>query len=80
MNPFAWLLSLLFPVRASALGKTRDWEFRFDPESFDEQGSIGIPQRKRYRNGIERHFAEERLRARTENSVYVRSHEYAIHG
>jgi hypothetical protein len=46
------LLSLLFPVRLP--GKI---EYK-QPAEFQEQGSCGEPKIKKYRNGIERYFAE----------------------
>ena len=72
-----FLLGPIFPPKVKGQ-HVRDWEDRIAAEAFPVASSIGIPQRKRYRDGIERQFAEERLRARTENPVYVRSREYAV--
>lgn len=48
-------LSMLFPPSLRSLGRLRVEE---DAE-FDEQGQAGPVREKKYRDGIERHFAEE---------------------
>jgi hypothetical protein len=52
---FAWILSKLFPPVLP--GYVRDWGER---EEFwpHEEGSAGPARRKKYRDGIERYFAE----------------------
>jgi len=51
----ARLLSWLFPPK---LPRVTAWD---GPRTeYDEQGSVGPVRRKQYRDGIERHFAEER--------------------
>jgi hypothetical protein len=50
---FSRLLSRLFPLRLPS--RIKDWESRAE---YDEQGSAGAAKRKKYRDGIERHFAE----------------------
>jgi len=55
---FARLLSILFPPRLP--GHIRDWGERSEP-IHEEQGSASPARRKKYRNGIERHFAENPL-------------------
>ncbi len=49
------LLSDMFPPSLRSLGKV--WPD--DPQLFEEQGSCGKAKRKRYRDGIERTFAEQ---------------------
>jgi hypothetical protein len=50
------ILAFLF---GPELGSIRDWDGRVtDLEGYDEQGSIGIPQPKQYRDAIERVRAE----------------------
>lgn len=62
------------------MGRIRDWELRADPEGFDEQGSIGVPQRKRYRDALDRHWAEEARRASWEQVLFrLRSAENTVH-
>jgi len=51
------LLGWLFPPVLP--GRVRDWEERIAPE-YHEQGWCGKVQRK-YRDGIDRHFAEQDL-------------------
>lgn len=59
MNPLTFLFNSMFGPR---LGRVRDWNLRVDLEGFDEQGSIGIPQRKQYRDAIERHWTKTKSR------------------
>jgi len=49
------LLSFLFPPKLP--GRIRDWGTRVDPDMVEE-GSAGPAKPKRYRNGIERFYAE----------------------
>ncbi len=51
-------LSALFPPSLASLGKV----WIADPEDFDEQGAAGKAKRKKYRDGIERTFAERAAR------------------
>lgn len=51
----AHILSLLFPPKLPS--PIQNWEERTE-NTFEEQGCAGTAKRKRYRNGIERHFAE----------------------
>ena len=53
----AKILAMLFSPQLP--GKIRDWDQRIEIE-FDEQGSAGPARPKKYRDGIDRHFAEER--------------------
>jgi hypothetical protein len=48
------ILSTTFPPSLRSLGKVRIDE----PGEFDEQGAVGKAQPKKYRDGIERTFAE----------------------
>ena len=51
----AKILSLLFPPRLP--GQVRDWDARVPDAELDDSWA-GPAKRKRYRDGIERHFAE----------------------
>lgn len=55
MNAIERFLSFVFPPR---LPGSMDLSERVE---YDEQGSCGKAQRKLYANGIERHFAEQRI-------------------
>ena len=59
------LLSILFPPVLP--GRIRDWEQRVE-EAFEEQGSAGPARPKRYRNGIDRYFAENKLASYQSNN------------
>lgn len=64
----AYILSRLFPPRLPS--RIQDWGERTE---YDEQGSVGKPQRKKYRDGIERHFAERaQPRYFATNSQYMK--------
>lgn len=51
------ILSTLFPPDPSKLGRL----WIEEPGEFDEQGSVGPVRPRKYRDGIERTFAEQEL-------------------
>ena len=53
------ILGFLFPPTLT--GAVRDWEKRVDPDLIDES-SAGPVRTRKYRDGIDRHFAEQRAR------------------
>jgi hypothetical protein len=73
-----FVLGPIFPVRLP--GKIRDWDERIDPLEFGVGSRIGVPRRKKYRDAIERHWAEEKhAAARPEVRVYVRPERNRFH-
>lgn len=64
-------LSFLFPLRLPS--PIRDWEDR-EEQAIVEQGCAGPAKRKKYRDGVERHFAEQKEEAQKIKTLQLTSY------